>query len=94
MGNYFNPPESLPEIGRELRPGSYYQLLDQLETEEKLIGLYNRGSFYNAVHLYCPDEFGEFERQAKEGIILREGYFAVNSTKARTFMDHGWKEQE
>jgi hypothetical protein len=78
MGRYFNPTNEVASKGREIYGNSYDELVNQLQEGEYLIGLYDRGIFKNAPHLYSEREYNEFEDQANAGIILREGYYAVS----------------
>lgn len=85
MGTYFNPPSALSEVARKLEApsifpiekGSYEALTSQLQEGEELFGLYDRGMFMNAVHLYSPDELEAFEDQYRRGIIVRLGFYAL-----------------
>lgn len=77
MGSYFNPPQELPQVARGLEAGSYDHLVVQLQPGEKLFGHYDRGWFQNAVYLNSESEFEEFERQVRQGIIRRLGFYAM-----------------
>jgi len=52
MGNYFNPTEKLPEIGRRLNEADYDGLIAQLKPGEKLLGLYDNLIWMAAPHLF------------------------------------------
>jgi hypothetical protein len=77
MGTYFNPPQLLPEVARKLNPGSYSELVAQLQPGEELFGHYDRFMFQNAVHLYSGSEFDEFENQVRSTMIARLGFYAM-----------------
>ena len=77
MGTYYNPPQLLPKVARKLKPGSYSELVAQLQPGERLFGHYDRVIFQNAVYLYSESEFEEFEKQARSGMIARLGYYAM-----------------
>ena len=77
MGTYFNPPHLLPKVARKLHPGSYSELIAQLQPGEELFGHYDRVIFQNAVHLYSESEFDEFENQVHSGMIARLGFYAM-----------------
>lgn len=79
MGQYLNPPLRVQEIGRRINGADYTWLISQLSPGEVLVGLYDRGMFMNAAHLYSLDEFEAFESQHRRGTILRLGYYAVPS---------------
>lgn len=79
MGQYFNPPQTLPQEGRKLEGQTYGELQGQLKPGEKLIGHYDRGFFQNAPYLYSEREFQEFERQVGMG-LTRLGFYAVSET--------------
>ena len=86
---YYNPPEQLPIVSRELvhrdSPQShdrYKDLVAQLQDDELLFGLYDRGLFMNAAQLFSFAEFMEFEKQVQSGVIRRIGFFALAKAPA------------
>lgn len=72
------PAVQVPEVGRELQPGKFEDLVSQLERGEKLVGLFSRGEFRNAPWLGSDEELQVFRDQMKLGLIWCEGYFAVS----------------
>jgi len=42
-----------------------------------LVGLFDRGIFFNAPHLFSAEEFEEFDKQYRRGIFLSASYWAV-----------------
>ncbi len=79
MGRYFNPTEKVFEIGRPLKSTSYQSLCEELQEDEELVAFYHRLDlpFDNVPSLHNETEYNEFERQAKEGLIIRKGFFAL-----------------
>lgn len=77
MGTYFNPPEELPQVARQICGETYEELASQLQPEEKLFGHYQRPLFQNAVWLFSPEELEEFESQVRIGVIKRLGFYAM-----------------
>lgn len=80
MGTYFNPPKEIPNVGRRLSPlEKFANLVEALEPDEVLVGYYMRTDlpFNNAVVLFDEDEYRVFEKQAKDGDVVREGFYAV-----------------
>lgn len=83
MSHYCNPPRDVQRIGRELVDASSLDRLEaQLEDNEVVIELYDRGRFLNAPWLHSAAEFEEFESQARDRIISRIGFFAVTRNEA------------
>lgn len=78
MGKYFNPTDMVEQVGRKLSGTTYQELTEQLQPGESLVGLYDRFIFQNAPHLFSEQEFEGFESQARSGMILRLGFFAVS----------------
>ena len=76
MGHYFNPPQQMQQVGRELFGSTYAELTSQLLEGEVLFGLYDRVFFMNCPHLFSEAEFNEFESQVLVGVITRVGFFA------------------
>jgi hypothetical protein len=52
MGNYFNPPKQIDEVGRRLEGETWQELQDSLQSGEELFGL-----FYVS-HSACPISIG------------------------------------
>lgn len=78
MGDYWNPPETLPSVARKLdNPTTYENAKSQLKDDECLIGLFDRIMFKNAVHLYSQSEWDEFEKQG----LITIGFFALPKDK-------------
>lgn len=77
MGTYYNPPMDVTVIGRELHGLGFDTLTGQLEDNECLVGLYDRGLFKNAVMMPDEREYHGFEQQVDRGIIIRMGFYAV-----------------
>ena len=77
MGVYVNPPLKVRDVGRRLTGATYLQLCEQVRTGEVLIGLFDRGIFFNAPHLFSQEEFNEFDRQNRQGVFLSAAYYAV-----------------
>lgn len=81
MGYYFNPPALLELSARKLTGVTYDQLVAQLQGDEILMGVYDNGRFKAAPHLFSPQEFLEFEVQARAGILKRVGFYALDVKK-------------
>lgn len=77
MGNYYNPPQHVEEVGRKLEFGTYEALFAQVNPGEALIGVYDRGFFWNAAEIDYR-EYGGFEGQVRSGMVRRVGYFALS----------------
>ena len=77
MGRYYNPALDLRTKGRVMRSGSYADLIKQLYEGECLIGLFDRGLFFNAPVLYDEDEYNTFMQQYNEGQLLSYEFYAV-----------------
>lgn len=78
MGNYLNPPEKIKEVGRPISGSNYNDLTRQLRAGEILVGLFDRGIFKIAPHLYSPEEFDEFDRQYMSGMLISRYFFAAS----------------
>ena len=86
MSTYFNPPDAIRKVGRELLiQGSFQTLVDQLKDDEVLFGLYDRGIFKNAVHLFDPAEMEVFEKQVRSSVLIRLGYYALSRNVAKSY---------
>lgn len=94
MGVYLNPPDITKTIGKEIHGSSFNELKNQLNHDEVLIGLYDRFVFKNATQLYCEGEMHEMEQQVSQGIIKREGFFAVKISDAEKYSDGPLANQE
>lgn len=77
MGQYFRPPDKLVDIGRQLNPGSYSQLLNLLSPEELLFGLYDRSTSLVAPRLSSMQEFNHYEGQYKRKKAISRTFWAV-----------------
>lgn len=82
MGFYFNPPEMVCNVGRKLNGQTFQELNNQLKDNEILIGIYDRGMFKNAPHLFSEKEFIAFEEQNLKFL----GYYAIIPTNFSTNM--------
>lgn len=82
MGKYHDP-DTITSVGRKLidvYPSKFDALSAQLKTGEKLVGLYQRiGMFKIAPYIPHAAELAEFEAQYDQGLLHREGFFAVKS---------------
>ena len=79
MGNYFNPPLFVCSMGRKLESYTQYEnLRSQLKENEVLVGLYDRGLFFNAPLLETEQEFQAFEVQYLRGELISRDFFAVD----------------
>ena len=94
MGVYINPPDVLKEVGRQLQAGDFKLLASQLNSDEVLFGLYDRGFFKNATQLYPEREMAEMTNQVVDGIIIHEGFFAVKTHIAKKYVDCELMEQQ
>jgi hypothetical protein len=86
---YYERPEELPKVSRKLihcdspqLHDCYKNLVAQLQGDELLFGLYDRGFFMNAAQLFSLAEFMEFEKQVQGGVIRRIGFFALAKATA------------
>lgn len=83
MGQYHDA-DTIARVGRKLNdvyPSKFEALTAQLKPGEKLVGLYQRiGSFKIAPYIPHAAELAEFEGQYDNGLLHREGFFAVKST--------------
>jgi hypothetical protein len=77
MSIYYNPPEEVQEVGRQLQAGSYSELVSQLRGDEMLFGLYDHLVFKHAPHLFSEAEMEEFEGQYRTGMLVNHDFFAV-----------------
>lgn len=78
MGVYVNPPFTVKDVGRQLVGARDYEsLARQLRDGEVLVGLFDRGIFFNAPHLFSAAEFEEFDKQYRSGMFLSASYWAV-----------------
>ena len=83
MGRYYSPPQDLKvgKIGRRLvsqYPQTYAEARRQLETNEHLYVLVDRGVFFSAVYIPHEREFAEFYNQYAMGFLLSFEMFALN----------------
>ncbi len=82
MGQYHDP-DTITSVGRKLidvYPSKFDALSAQLKPGEKLVGLYQRiGMFKLAPYIPHAAELAEFEAQYDQGLLHREGFFAVKS---------------
>lgn len=74
MGKYFNPPETLPAVGRRLNGSfSIEGLQNQLKPKEFLIGSYFNGSYTTTPWIENAKMFNEFESKS-----IDTSYYAVD----------------
>lgn len=85
MGNYFNPPEKVQRIGRKLDTKfNYAEMVSQLQEGERLVGLFDRGVFYNAPHLDSESEYLTFMDQVYQRNVQMVGFYALTEEQWKT----------
>jgi hypothetical protein len=87
---YFNPPEKIRTIGRQLKTGTYTELVDQLKEGEVLMGLFvNQSNALVATHIQTLTRMNEMEELFYQG-----EYFAVPVDAANEGMGDAIPPQE
>ena len=82
MGQYFNPVDTLETQGRRLSGGGNYRMLiSQLQPDEQLVGLYDRGLYKTAPYLNKQTEFDHFEESYNCGLFISREFYAVRCVK-------------
>jgi len=81
MGQYLNPPKELQNQGRVIKGEEYQELVDQLQPDELLFALLDRGPFIQAPYLFCEEEFEEF----RDVRFKSRTYFALDANVASQY---------
>ena len=82
---YFNPPETIRQIGRRLGGPSFAHLVAKLDDNEVVIGLYrNQADALVATHLHSRARMMEMEDRFSPA----EGYFAVDLARANEGLNY------
>ncbi len=88
---YYNPPEEVPKLGYELRPGTYAELRAQLRPRELIIAHGNPyGTHLVAGHVTCEERMMEFEMEW----WIAPKYYAVDFRKLMSGFDVSLSERE
>ena len=78
----YNTPEKVPKLGRELKAGTYQELILQLREGELLFGLYDCGAYMTAPCIDGEDDIGQYEAYSRKGRAQHLGFYALDRKEA------------
>lgn len=89
MGKYFNPPNELSSVGREIdvTTVNFKTLSRELRQGEYLVGCYDRVARIVCPLLTSQKDLDEFERQYSMGMFITRRFYAIDQNAYDAHID-------